>query len=911
MNKIGLKLSLLAFVIFFAIAGGGCGGSGGGVQEGYNPDSDNDSGGGGGNVQFTVLDDKIHDSDGDGVPDVLDFNDISQKYYGENDTVQGIKISSIPSRHYLRKFKGNASFSADLTAGTEYTVEISEGAEISGVTEVASYAYPIGLNLPDVEILNPQGNALEFLDFGTFGASYDASAVIDLSDDVIELSVYPADNPYIICCTFTPSVTGSYTIKLGRTSSDDTAADNELEHVTTLFIYEELRDGTDRNEAGHYRRYKIKDADGSTSETVSMTDIMELRKAYNSPVYDTLSAVWQLDGADSDDVTKDDWRKTAADSDAQTDAYFKCLARLKEHYGIFDGEDKQDNQKQIVEGIVDENDEDDETESSEAVSSAASGNSNAAGTNIKQELYGIPYTDDFQPGVGYFGITGVQATRNAIKRFTLPPLDPNSPDRKQVISRYTASFVSSQEEREKISTTTTGASLAIGGFGLSASYSSTSKFKFGLTSTTFVIHYEEVEKKYRVLNDEKYKLRNNAKKTLGESIPKFRENYGDYFVGGYKYGGTYDAFITITTQTMEQLEKVKSKLSAGFGSGSFSVGGNVGNETEETLKNNNATVNIQIITAGIDVSAYPDIPKAGDQSKTLNMNDVVKSLTAFRAALKKSKPSDYMPVYVMLKRYTLLDDYDEEMDKQKDKGLIPISPQHARKITAFNRQKLIMDSYYNVISDLTNQQIDGAVRDSFTKEYREIGNEITIGGNSFYAESNSARMDELKKKMENISGRLKALGDRYVFYQRLMSLQKKEKNYSAPNINYKPFGENGGSIGVTTFAVSTAVTSDIAAGKHDYGDKKNESPSFWGHIEWSPAYTAQTKDGSSEAVFCYIQVTANNTNDLNRDVTNSPCVAKNQANFYFQSGGTRWGEWETKLWSMRFRRDDYPFGGLE
>ncbi|MBR1658319.1 MAG: hypothetical protein IJ697_07630 [Synergistaceae bacterium] len=52
MNKIGLKLSLLAFVIFFAIAGGGCGGSGGGVQEGYNPDSDNDSGGGG--VTFSL-----------------------------------------------------------------------------------------------------------------------------------------------------------------------------------------------------------------------------------------------------------------------------------------------------------------------------------------------------------------------------------------------------------------------------------------------------------------------------------------------------------------------------------------------------------------------------------------------------------------------------------------------------------------------------------------------------------------------------------------------------------------------------------------------------------------------------------------------------------------------------------------
>ena len=669
--------------------------------------------------------------------------------------------------------------------------------------------------------------------------------------------------------------------------------------------------------------YLIEDEDGNTTSTISMTDIMALRKAYNDIIYDTLSAAWILDGANGE--TENVWKRiiTNSDAQAQVEAYFKCFHRLKEYYGIFTSEDVQVNTKQIVNGEVsgDEYDEVGEwntvssnAENASVVSTAASGKLNADGTNIKQELYGIPYTEDFQPGVGYFAITGIQATRNAVRRFTLPPLNPNNPEKKKVISKYTASFISSQEDREKISTTTTGASLAIGGFGLSASYSSTSKFKFGLTSTTFVIHYEEVENAYRVLNDEEYKLRANAKKTLGESIAKFRENYGDYFVGGYKYGGTYDAFITITTQTMEQLEKVKSKLSASFNTESLSVSSDVGKETEETIKNNNATVSIQIITAGIDVSNIPEIPKS-DSKEKLNMNNVVQSLNAFREALKKSSPSDYMPVYVMLKRYSLLDEYDEEMDRQKDSGLIPIKPAHARKVADFNRQKLIMDSYYNVISDLNNQQIDGSIRDSYTKEYSAIMNEITIGGNSFYAESNSARMDELKKTMENLSERLKALGDRYVFYHILVVKQKENKNYSPYDITYSPFGKDGGSVGTKTFNVSTAVTSDIAAGM-DEVHPHHEKASFLATIEWKvtvPArarHEADENERSREYVFCWVAVEAKNPKDNRRDIT-KPCVGKKELTFDFESGGTRDADWEVSIKAMRFDRNLYPFYGLD
>ena len=857
----------LALMIFLVIASGGCGGSSGGPVSyvGDNNNNNNNK-----STEVTVLDEN-YDLDGNGIPDILDFDDVEEVSYAKDEVIVNEKIS-VPSRHYLqrlRPFSSADTFVMNLTAGTEYTVEISRG---------KAYNAPIGDDVPDVEILNPQGNELAFLDTETSSS---------LSTDVIELSVYPPDEPYVICGTFTPSVSGSYTIKLSNTSGDA-----DIDCDATLFVYKELRND-DTGEAGYYERYKFVDASGDFSATISIADIMALRKAWND-AGDVISETWETD---------ENGNETVLEHLTSASAYFDVLDILKQHYGIVDDEkDTYGNTTEKVTGIVNESD-DDEGEQDETVSSSAFSAAAASGTKIKQELYGIPYTDDFQPGTGYFAVTGVQANTNAIKKFEL-----GVPAKKKIVSNYTASFVSSQEDREKISTTTTGASLAIGGFGLGVGYTSKSKFKFGLTSTTFVIHYEEAESSYRVLDEESYKLKTRAKKLAGENLAGFREKYGDYFVAGYKYGGTYDAFITITTTTMEELQAVKTQFTASFETSKGSFDAKVGNETQETLKKNNATVSIRINTAGIDTSQIPEIPKG----ETQDMNDVVKSLNAFREALKKTSAEYYNPVYVMLKRYIALDEVEEAMDKQKYNGLIPMTPKHSTKIMAFNREKMIMDSYYNVISDLKDNQIDASVRNSYKREYEEIDNEISNGGNEFYAESNSARMDTLKTQMEKLGGRLKDVGDRYVFYQVLMSEQKKEEACSSNGVTSKPFGYNGGSIGKVSFAVSTAVTSDIAAGRKDFGDKKNEAPTFIGtHVEWRPGFTAYTKDGSSDAVFYYINVAANNTNDLNRDVTNSPCIGKSQANFYFQSGGTRWGQWEINLWSMRFSKELYPFNGLK
>ena len=111
--------------------------------------------------------------------------------------------------------------------------------------------------------------------------------------------------------------------------------------------------------------------------------------------------------------------------------------------------------------------------------------------------------------------------------------------------------------------------LATSALGISSGVQSTNNLKFGLTSTTLVIHYEELESKYRDLPLKQYKLTNDAMELLSsdneDDRAAFREEYGDYFVAGYQYGGMYEAHISITTETTEQLDKVKSEIGVSIG----------------------------------------------------------------------------------------------------------------------------------------------------------------------------------------------------------------------------------------------------------------------------------------------------------------------------------------------------------
>lgn len=254
-------------------------------------------------------------------------------------------------------------------------------------------------------------------------------------------------------------------------------------------------------------------------------------------------------------------------------------------------------------------------------------------------------------GSGFFGVTGYQAREHALQGFSLP-----IPDTKSVTSNYKSDFISSQQEQEQFSQTTVDASFSKGGFGLTASLSHTSSFKYGLMSTTLVIHYKEVETEPRLLDMSAYQLTPDAAAQLAQGSSNFRNLYGDYFVAGYVYGGSYDAFISITTETTEQLKEVKYQLGAKFQSLDEQrpqVGAKIASETKDILNKYKASVSIEIRTSASNASdpyAMVISPSKG-KNNVEAVGEVITELFRFRSALSKHSPAHFAPVSVVLKRY--------------------------------------------------------------------------------------------------------------------------------------------------------------------------------------------------------------------------------------------------------------------
>ena len=130
---------------------------------------------------------------------------------------------------------------------------------------------------------------------------------------------------------------------------------------------------------------------------------------------------------------------------------------------------------------------------------------------------------------------------------------------------------------------------------------------------------KELEAMYRDLKLNEYKLTEDALELLSSDRNGFREEYGDYFVAGYQYGGMYEAHISITTETTEQLDNVKSEIGAtlntmGDSTGSGDQGSGIKidakytQEMRESLSRNKAEIIVEIKTIGAGRNSPTNIP---------------------------------------------------------------------------------------------------------------------------------------------------------------------------------------------------------------------------------------------------------------------------------------------------------------
>ena len=743
---------------------------------------------------------------------------------------------SVPAFIHSKKLPNIMSpdvISVNLSAGTEYTVEFSK-----------NLCQSLGALLPDIRLYAPDGS--------------------EVVGSLFEHTVYPEEDPSIICLTFTPSVTGIYRIHVFSAVAGDDDTDNG---GYVLRVYKEMRNPEDDNKAGYPVRYTVSNSSGRTA-IVNANDIILFRRLLFKGVME-LESNFKLLPVNST------W-----DAEGDFEEWFK---NVRHHCGVYEEEDEEDTDGQIAETaalIVYDT------------------------TEIQSQLLGIPYDTQYDLGKGYNALTNLAAatkTAFASNDSELQSLMPKSGGTPE--TKFTYRFVSTQSEMEK--EMGTQASLSLAGNALGLSHSSSTNYKFGITSTTLLIRYSELEPSYRELPRDELVLDKDAEDALKEGSDAFREDYGDYYVAGYQYGGSYLASLTITTRTTEQLDKMKTGISTNLqdSDGESIVSGDFSNTMKNLSKENNATITYQSVTHGMGKGPVRSGVVSGDKA----LDELVKGLSQFKSDIaSRFSAETYSPVFVKLSRFRNLPGM-----RKKIKRDIPVRSDHALAIKDFNRQVMNMRGYYNVISQHeTDAVIDPSVVQGYGGRFNNVIDTVTINSNRFYTDP--TLIPTLLPEVKTLCTEMKALGDRYTFYRMLMQAQQDQKDRFGSTDSMPKINAQGIEYGYSNFNCSDAVRGDIEAGTTK-GEMREESKV---ETNWAknpaPADRWQgTLDAGSNNIFCYLHFTTDNKDGDDYCKVGSPCVGRREVQYDCQSGTSRSYGFRFQLMPMRFNSKDYPITGLK
>ena len=997
---------LFAVLAFWAaVSAGGCGGS---SSNSFSDDTANNNGNTNnqpnnqGNTDAaaseTVLNlDHNMDTDGNGIPDFVDLSSIphydldsshATAYVGGmfsssamiEAAAMKITVPAVLTLSELRMQEEPNTFTVALEAGKEYTIMFSKN--LAEALEAVN---------PRLKIYDPENAELPELEAEALNVSVKA---------------YPPEHPSIICYTFTPKTAGEYLIRVADAEPSTAFVDSEdvessdtydIDTSCMLFIFEEVRDAN--GDTGHHTQYKFVDVDGKKTEPINIEDLIQLRKELwklDNNSYNQI--VRTSDAARSSGVYASALNVFASATEEESDPYNRWLDRVQDKLGLV----AVDNSSEEAEygETYGEGDDAYGIEYYGADNSYTSNKkldvANYDYSEIPAEMTGIPYDETYSLGAGFFAITNL----SPIGGVRMPGFDEKlAPSEAKyaksvpsVKTYYTGTFVSTRTEAEAMSNTNGRVSMSKNSMGASASVESTKNFKYGLTSTNYVIHYEEVETKYRLFSENTY--RNLLYKDLSMRQPKtpsnpadeyedevieeasvsgaalptimdwiekmpahrFRNNFGDYFVAGYQYGAFFDAYISITTETSEQLTKLKTKIQATMDAKDTKASADIGHEVSDALKESNAQVTIRIVTNGMGKQPIElGITHSGDYAaSTAGISQVFTELMNFRNKLAKDvNPESYAPIRVRLKRWRSIFDIAmvHEMqigtgvtDDYVAQGYVPVPATKLKDIGRFNAILAETRGHWNEAMAIPtrNKRLSDAAAD-----FEAVISDVTGKGNRFYTSGDE--FAPTMAELERVDEIFRMYSDRYTFYKKLMVAQRNEKaTYEALRKSYNgktktaekeevmdtmPYGApSGGESGYDTFDQSEFVTADINAGgisaRRYYSKATERSGGGWAHwhqdhksgqgdylASAGPATIIASTDKSTDrARFCKIWVksTADSAKmDNKREVVNVPAVGKLEARFEFESAHLRDADWTIKGQSIKMNGEDYPFDGLE
>lgn len=514
------------------------------------------------------------------------------------------------------------------------------------------------------------------------------------------------------------------------------------------------------------------------------------------------------------------------------------------------------------------------------------------GTRLDSIIKGIPFKSEFfENGVGIDAPTGMFAQQQIIDNVDFGESKIQSP-----VTTSTAQFISTKEDYEKTLSVNTDVSLNISSMSIKNDNSVKNSVKYSNLTTTLWLHFDITDQLYQEIPLSKFVLTPVAKSDIakGMSASDFRKRYGDYIVNGFCHTAHYDAFITITTNSVEKLQQVKNNLKIDV---KKVVSGNteVDTQTKEALKNTN--IQITVNTIGKPRSGWvPDFTFIGAGDSDSGLKPLFENMVNFAKPALEGRDFEYGIKYMSMRRVSSLPGCDflpEEIDMEPDLFV---------KTRQMSRARLELIAQYNAVKDIPDNNIVSGRKREWTEKFMQLYDETSTRLNEIC--SSVAKVEEQTRKLNDLADEFSAISQRWSFYRSLMSEKDREK---------KEFGTLHGSYdnakswswGYENFPWSSLVNNSVYQGYNTWCYSADEGASAFSSWYWEIDHGPS---GDSQIAYMYIWSRSNN-DDITR--RNDFTIGNKSLHVYFDGGF-----WREIHWKLNYRRanidnkNDWPFVGL-
>ena len=233
----------------------------------------------------------------------------------------------------------------------------------------------------------------------------------------------------------------------------------------------------------------------------------------------------------------------------------------------------------------------------------------------------IPFTDGMELGLGFDDLTGAVRSLAAID-FDAPGA---AAEDLGMTGHYDTSLVRTAEELYESLGVSVAAEGRYGLFSASAKVDFAESSRFSSTAT-FLVARAKVDKAFtrarnpRPVDDAKQLVKDGR-------MDDFRNRYGDHFIGGVKSGGEFVAVLSITSQRVEDEQRLAMSLKAGMDGLAF--GGSMSAEVESQVRELRERSEIR-------VSIYQRGGTGAQISYTGSVEEVLERLRTFATSVEQN-----------------------------------------------------------------------------------------------------------------------------------------------------------------------------------------------------------------------------------------------------------------------------------